>query len=435
MTVGIAALAVTLAPGGYLTQVAEAVSQSAPYKRAFAPSTSAPVPWTQVAALNSFDIVTHSRAYHFGYPSIPAQHGSDCSAPPATHLNNGSVENVVFQCRDHIMTSFLDDNYGAVYLTPNQLADWSGGEAVIKWDVSTQRTSDRDWWDVWVTPYESNLVYPVEDFYPDGEGLPTAGLMVRLDGYPGNNMLEGFTLANGTENEIAGPLARENFVPYVPESPTVRTTFELHVSRNHIKFGIPSQPQNPKVPAGGFWAIDNDIAPLSFTQGVIQFGHHEYNPGKDCPTDGGCRDGAFSTTWHWNNFSMSSAVPFNLLRANERRAYGDENQPGTFTFPQAAPGNAFLRFEALSGSPLEVSFDGGLSWTKAKVQPSSNAGKPGNSFDDGAYTSYFTPVPAGTTRVHLRGVGGWWGYLDGATNWPSPPSVAWIARSASIWAR
>src|SRR2546423_1025342 len=72
-----------------------------------------------------------------------ADHGSDCSAPPATHVV-ARTDDMVFMCNGHIMTA-VNNGYGAVYLTPNALMDFSQGESVLKWDMSTNRTASRDW--------------------------------------------------------------------------------------------------------------------------------------------------------------------------------------------------------------------------------------------------------------------------------------------------
>src|SRR5205823_15123866 len=129
-------------------------------------------------------------------------------------------------------------------------------------------------------------------------------------------------------------------------------TFELRISRTHIKFALPNY---------NYWWVDANIADLGWTSGVIQLEHHSYVPAKDCLTTSanGCPN-----TWHWDNVSISSARPFTLIRANQR--YADATS-GTVTFPQPAPANAFLRYAAV-GSALQVSFDNGATWQAAKLQ-------------------------------------------------------------------
>ena len=54
-------------------------------------------------------------------------------------------------------SQFADGNYGVTYLTAPALVDFRGGTAIVQWDMSTQRTSLRDWVDVWITPYGQQL--------------------------------------------------------------------------------------------------------------------------------------------------------------------------------------------------------------------------------------------------------------------------------------
>ena len=110
-------------------------------------------------------------------------HGSDCGAPPATFQNNGSREMAVFQCRDHIMTSTSGTPYGVIYLTPSALADWSSGSTTISWNMSTARSSQRDWVDLWITPWNDVLDLPGTYFIGtvDLNGAPRNALTLSLD--------------------------------------------------------------------------------------------------------------------------------------------------------------------------------------------------------------------------------------------------------------
>ena len=105
------------------------------------------------SVLANFDVAVHSRDTSTWYQpeAMAAAHGSDCGAPPATH-NISSYEDSVFQCKDHIMTAIKAGGYGEIVLTPNQIVDFSGGSADIKFDVSTLRSSGRDFIDFWITP-------------------------------------------------------------------------------------------------------------------------------------------------------------------------------------------------------------------------------------------------------------------------------------------
>jgi len=80
-------------------------------------------------------------------------------------------------------------------------------------------------------------------------------------------------------------------------------------------------------------------------------------------------------------------------------------------FPSPAPQGSFLRFAAV-GNKIEVSYDDGRTWQAASVQKRTKT-------EEALHYSYWTPVPAGTQVVHIRGQGGWWG--------------GWQARDISIW--
>ncbi len=92
----------------------------------------------------NWDVQVHTRDSDtwFSLDAINAQHGADCSAPPATHTNT-SYEGSVFQCRDHVMTALNSTSYGVIYLTPNQIFDFSDGGS-LTFDLSTERMSVRE---------------------------------------------------------------------------------------------------------------------------------------------------------------------------------------------------------------------------------------------------------------------------------------------------
>ena len=138
----------------------------------------APAPWNPV----NWDVTVHSRdpATWSSLDPVDAAHGPGCEAPPATHLVT-EYAGAVYTCRNHMMTALRGDAYGVVYLTPSRLVDFSESEAVISFDVSTLRTSARDWWDVWITPYDDALQLPLDlDASADLTGPPRNALRVGL---------------------------------------------------------------------------------------------------------------------------------------------------------------------------------------------------------------------------------------------------------------
>jgi hypothetical protein len=334
-----------------------------------------------VCAAEGWDIQVHSRdaATWQQLEPIDAQHGDDCSAPPATHHLSGAYADAVFQCRDHIMTAINAGGYGVIYLTPDVLLDLSRGTGTVKFDLSTLRMSIRDWVDVWITPYDDNLTLPFDQGDVDLQGVPRTGIHVSMSSFNGETTFKCSRIDDFHESDIQGTPwdSIDQHLKAAGRAPsaTVRDTFELDLSRDHIKFWSPT--------ITGWSACDSALAQLPFDRAVVQFGHHSYNPGKD--------GSGVPATWHWDNVSIQPAQPFTLIKADRRFVDGD-SQPLTFESP--APANGMLRFSA-NGEAIEVSFDDGRSWSAARVQPAAE------SVD--RFQSYFTPVPAGTARIRIRG--------------------------------
>jgi hypothetical protein len=365
----------------------------------------APTPWQT----STWDITTHSRATDRFYTldSMHAGHGADCAAPPATHLIS-SYDDAVFQCRNHIMTSINAGEYGLIYLTPNQLVDFSAGEAVVRFEMSTLTTSTRDWPDLWITPYNDNVQLALDSWLPDGNGEPRNSVHVRLQ----NNTPQ-VVVSRDFDWEVLD--GAQWWVPWdtiITPSAATRSMFELRISRTHIKFGVVGMnPLDPRNTAGlsEFWWFDGDIPALSWNTGVLQLGHHSYNPEKPCDYNGTCGP----ATWHWDSVSINPATPFTMLRADRR--FVDKNTSAQLNFAGPAPSGARLRFLGV-GANLQVSYDGGGSWQNPQLQALS----PAKSLDEASFRSYWTPVPAGTSSVRFRG-----------NDWCCGP---WLIRDASIWA-
>lgn len=305
----------------------------------------APLPWEPI----HWDVTVHarSREHFYELAEMDAAHGAHCEPPPTSHPIT-LYEDTVFQCRNHIMTAINEGGYGAIYLTPNQLVNFSDGEAVIRFDVSTERTSGRDWIDLWITPYDEQLQLPLPEWLPDLSGEPRRAIKIEMDSFEDNTIFKG-EIIRDHQAEIIDGNTWTGYEAFLVPSAADRTTFELQLSETHIKFGIP---------AYDFWWIDTDIAALGWNQGVVQLGHHSYNPTKDC-TD------CSPNTWHWDNVLIEPAIPFTMLHADQR--YIDPDTTPSVSFPTAAPENAYLRFAGI-GDRLEVSFDGGASWEIAQTQ-------------------------------------------------------------------
>jgi hypothetical protein len=361
----------------------------------------------------NWDVAVHSRAFDTFLQLEPMehQHGPDCGPPIdaagqlVTHHSNGDYAEAVFQCRDHVMTSLNAGDYGVIYLAPNQLLDFSNGTATLKFDVSTLITSRRDWIDVWLTPFAENMALPLTGL-PDLQGHPKESVHIYMDFNP---VFKVDVIRNYDATTITDALP--SYTSILTPSPRDRVTFQLEISRTHVRFGIP--PQAFTTNQSMYW-VDREIPALSWDKAVVQLGHHSYNPYKACDYDGTCQP----NTWHWDNVSLSPSVPFTMIKGDRRYVY-DNEAPDTINFARPAPANSFLRFSAI-GTP-QISLNGGSQWTNAVRQQ-------GNSELEGFhhpehFSSYWTPIPAGTQSIRVRLTPDDW-Y---AGNWP------YMAQDFAIW--
>lgn len=346
----------------------------------------APQPWRPA----DWDVTVHSRDTQTftALEPMAAHHGTDCSAPPATHQTN-TYEGAVYLCRDHVMTAINAGGYGLIYLTPPALADWSAGESIVRWDMSTLRTSPRDWVDLWVMPFDDDLQLALDEWLPDGNGLPRRALHVKMDnGDQGSifrvALLEDFKEVGAYEfyqGGLEGELAKRGLT----SSASRRDTFELHLRQGHVTFTMPQY---------GITFADAAVPGLTWTRGVVTLGHHSYNPTKDCTPSGTMP--CLADTWHFDNVSVTPAIPFSIVRAERR--YADASHSTPFTLAAPAPQHAVLRFSGI-GNALGVSFDGGVTWQTPQAQPGSKPAPMGTEH----FQSYRMAIPAGTTRLAVRG--------------------------------
>ena len=380
---------------------------SGPTVDTFPGAPTAPKPLLLDPLLSNFDVQVHSRDSSTWYQlqSMTADHGTDCAAPPATHPETGNYADAVFQCANHLMTSINAGGYGEIVLTPNQLEDFSGG-GYVQWDESTQRDSTRDWTDLWITPYSQNLTLPFDDGEVDQQGIPQSGVHIMMDQFNGETIFRVYTIKNYVETELNDCwwcTLPEQIAAGTNQAAT-RQTFKLSLSPTHIRFErLASATAKNTV-----W-VDQAVPDLGFTQGVVQWAQHSYNPTKD--------NSGVPATWHWNNFTLSNGVPFSIIKATTR--YADQSTP-TVTFAQPANPNSMLRFSGIG--TIQVSFDGGATWQTAQKQSSSTTvGANGASYHPEHQSPFFTPIPAGATKVQFR-----WSPDD----WYTGP---YIAQDFAIW--
>ena len=386
------ALTLSVWPSG----MAQGAPGTQPGSRAFAATFDgrpvAPTPWHGAG----WDVTVHSRDRETWGELEPlaAHHGGDCSAPPNTHMVN-QYDDAVYLCNNHIMTAINASGYGVIYLTPNQLVDFSQGEAVVTFDLSTLRASPRDWVDIWLTPYDDHLQLPADDWLPDLTGEPRRSIHVRMSMTSGET---GFAaeVFNDTQVQTFKGTGGRGYESFLTPSAVRRDPFELRISRTSLKFGMPTY---------NAWWLDEQIAALGWDRAIVQFGHHSYTPGKDC--NGPCGP----NTWHWDSVGIEPAVPFTIIPANQRWAGAERGTTVEFAAP--APDGSHLRFVAI-GSDISVSFDGGATWQAAQPRPVRSVRSL-----EGTFLSYWTPMPAGTSSVMVQG-----------RNWYGG---SWAVRDASIW--
>lgn len=337
----------------------------------------APLAHTAGAFLEGWDVQIHERSMAFSGTGTPlgdaihplnAQHGPDCSGPPAAHPTGSSRGAAVFQCNNHVMTALDGEEYGVIYLMRDQMADFSAGQAVIEWEMSTERMSVRDWPDITISPLLDAQALPLLSDLSQGvdlQGPNRNSVVITMDNGEGAPNLK--VVTNGNVDSYgppgwAGHALGDGIAAGTNESAT-RQPMRITLSTTRVRFERLASATGPAVVY-----FDTQIQPLAWTRGAVQFGHHSYTPTKDNAGD--------PATWHWDTFNITPSVPFYL----DYRGGYLSNSGDITTAP--APANAYLRFSAV----CRVSVDGVLA-TKM-VDSSANAINA---------SSYLVPVPAGST--------------------------------------
>jgi hypothetical protein len=309
---------------------------------------------------------------------MDAQHGPDCAPPPAVHHIDNWMAGP-FICNDHLMTAVnAGTSYGAEWLVPDVMVDLSS-TATIGFDVSTLALSGRDWIDLNVSPVSNFMTLGCDSRCPAYDGLALNAIHVRHDG-------DGWILTvekNGldvADADFYDPV--ENTAP----SAVIRTHYELRITPTSVTFGEPGQNASVTVNVGP-----------NFTQGIVQWGHHSYNPTKD--------GAGVPGTWHWDNFSIAPAIPMPFDKGDVAQKIGNAGQSFTVNFERPAPAGARLAFNAV----CTVGLNWGSGYTTAKKVLGDNPKGPETGH------AYFEPVPAGATSVQVQFSGDGW--YDGVS-WP-----------------
>lgn len=336
--------------------------------------------------LNSeeFSVSINSRigATQQSLAAMQGDHGPDCGAPPATHTVS-AYEDAVYRCRNHMMTAVSSGlfttrtNMAVAMFSPNQVIDFSGGPAVIRFDVSTQRASRRDWFDIWVTPFDDLQRIPIQADRVIMQGPSENALVVGLRAFSDKGVFDASIFDDFVETIVEG--SNTGYESVITPSRTTRSTFEIIIERDRLKVWMPDE---------GLVLIDQAIPQLPFTSGIVQFGHNSYEV-FEC--DEGCDPGP--ATWHWDNIQLSPAEPLSAVPASARLV--NASTASFVSFDDPAPADSWVQFTGI-GHDLEVSFDLGATWQRAEMRH-------GRENYVWRYRNYAMEVPTGATTMHVRG--------------------------------
>ena len=369
---------------------------------------SAPLAFADV----NWDVGVHTHNYTNPY-SVTADFGSDCAALPATHTVS-SYDDAVFICDGRLVTALRSDANGQITFVPNQIVDFSQNEVSITFDVSTDRASGKDWFELWVMPWDENLALAAEDWNAP-QCLPGDGIHIRLNDY--ENKFVGQTISNTQAAALTGNYSWQAYdcsgSSCIVPSADGLTTFELTIAPStansglyDVKFGMIAESTTAtNKPAQTVWYFDKNDVAIDFTQAIVQFGHH-------------AKQNSDANSWQWDNISISEATEFDIINGDKRSIDGATNND-TITFDTAAPAgtDTWVRFNAGGNNMSLSAYDASNTLLVTKVITPQ-----WESADRDEYVhSYFVEVPVGTKSVQLTG-----------SNW-SYGSKAWYAKDLTLW--
>lgn len=298
-----------------------------------------------------YDVQIHNRNSYTNWDgTMNAQHTDMCAAPPGTHIVD-TLPQGVFICNDHVMTAVNSGGYGEIVLTPTQVLDCSVACSAT-FDISTERQSSRDWWELRLTPWLQNVALPfASDLGADLQGAPANYMSVDLNNgqsYPhmmvvNNNVVTEFgqfpwPICDNHGTDGCTPAINENITAGTNQA-AVRQTFKLTITPGHMKFERLSSVTAPGI------IFQDRSAPVAMRNDyIVQFEHHSYNPTKD--------GAGVPATWHWSGLGSSPSTPFTLIHmvpqctgcANPMLVTANSS---TVQFPSPAPANSYLRFSGI----------------------------------------------------------------------------------------
>ncbi len=393
----------TMASGGAYVQFGASQNGLFSFLETFDGTPSTPEPWSKV----DWDVVQTSKdrpTWDRPEPSDGHHSVHNCGDVATGGTNTVDTwPKTVFKCNNHLMTSINGDVYGAIYLSPPAMADWSTGPSTIKFDLSTFTSSDRDWVDIWITPWEDLIGYPFEAGV-DGGGEPARGIHISQD-FDSDFW---WVSVNGVGIERGG---NEFWVPFGQGTVPRQTDVQGKVVRTPIEFTISSNSISMRYPNTDSARTFN-ISP-GFTSGVVQFGHHSYNPLKGGNPGTGCTAPCgIPNTWHWDNISISPAKAFYQRQVTpERSGWQSDSDVRTLTLAEPAPANAILHFTGVCN--VDIRENSSAPWRRAEL-----GGR------DGSHPEHTWPwrisIPQGTTSVQYRFQDNGWYTVSGGCNLSNP---------------
>lgn len=394
-------------------------------------------PPTPLAAVNNYDrwytqpTMQGPTGWTLNPEPMIAQHGTDCGKPgsrpkspwngtdePAGFHIIRTLDETVYRCKDHIMTASNPPSTGTaagmVVMKPNHMVDLSKGEAVVSIDVSTKSPSSGDWWDIWITPWDDQLIAPSEHRW-HFTGAPKNAIQLTVRDHDQNKnwahqIWKNF-VRQGPDRWQESSDALEfwkfpNIRPIVSESDTRRDVYEVRMTKDLVKLYIKSPDD------GQLKLVDEFDIPGGFpaNEAVVQFLSTNYEPemnGKFGCAEVHCPSITIPATWHWDNAIIKPAIEYKLIRVTPRLVYG--GMPSNkLTFDQPAPKNARMLFTGNDwDNQPKISFNNGNTWIIAtQVRPPND--HPGENYDGKYETStYSIPVPEGATSALVNGRRGW----------------------------
>jgi len=388
-------------------------------------------------------------------PPVPinfqAQHSPACGVPTSGRDRSGfhNVSSLYgengdggmgFTCNNHLMlTNHCQPNcFSSTVLTLPMELDWSTGPATFSFNMNTRHVNESDWVELFLTPFVSQLAYPSSlSPYQDNVGPPTTGLSFAFGAnLPPSNSCSAATslsqcgfdqwstgLANwcGCDPNAGGDtrngvrqlqLTDIDPIPGYVEDAVLgagpanngRARYNLTVSRSHVTFGLAPQAQQPAgvtlnaAYVNGLNWIDADLRanPLPYSRAIVQFVAQDYQACLGLPSDP-CNG---IDTWHMSGFSMSSAVPLRIIRANQNWANDatsvsvDGKRATQLTFPSPAREGSYLR-TCYYGDPVQAQYsvNGGATWLNFRPRLNSPS-----------YACALASIPTGTSSLYVTGV-------------------------------